>query len=201
MNTESKNTEEVILEAAEEEFLEKGFSSARTVSIAEKAGVTHAMLNYYFRSKEQLFEKILNEKVEILLDSVTQAFASPELPVVERIEKAMKIHFQFLAANPKLPMFLLGEMKSRPDLIQIILSHISTLRPVLDGLQKDLDKSSREGKTATIDLNTLVVDFLSLNLAPFLILNFQKVLNIDKDSFLKERLNENMKVIESRLQI
>ena len=44
------STEEKILKAAEHEFLVKGFAGARTTSIASAAGVTHAMLHYYFRN-------------------------------------------------------------------------------------------------------------------------------------------------------
>ena len=44
-----RNKEQAILEAAEREFIAKGFAGARTTSIAEAAGVTHAMLHYYFR--------------------------------------------------------------------------------------------------------------------------------------------------------
>ena len=56
----AQKREQAILEAAEREFLKKGFDGARTTSIAAAAGVTHAMLHYYFRTKEQLFERILD---------------------------------------------------------------------------------------------------------------------------------------------
>lgn len=56
---EKNNTEQLILEAAEQEFFAKGFGGARTAVIAENAGVTHAMLHYYFRKKEYLFERIV----------------------------------------------------------------------------------------------------------------------------------------------
>lgn len=61
-NTERQNKEHEILVAAEQEFLTKGFDGARTTSIAQAAGVTHAMLHYYFRTKEQLFERIVDDK-------------------------------------------------------------------------------------------------------------------------------------------
>ena len=56
----SQDTETRILEAAEKEFFEKGYAGARTTSIAEAAGVTHAMLHYYFRTKDNLFERIVS---------------------------------------------------------------------------------------------------------------------------------------------
>ena len=64
-----RNKEQEILEAAEREFIAKGFAGARTTSIAEAAGVTHAMLHYYFRTKEQLFERILDEKMRLMGES------------------------------------------------------------------------------------------------------------------------------------
>ena len=63
------NTEEAILKAAEDEFMANGFAGAKTVAIAERAGVTHAMLHYYFRSKRNLYEKVLNEKMELMIRS------------------------------------------------------------------------------------------------------------------------------------
>ena len=75
-----RNKEQAILEAAEREFIAKGFAGARTTSIAEAAGVTHAMLHYYFRTKEQLFERILDEKMRLMGESVLAAFGQPGLP-------------------------------------------------------------------------------------------------------------------------
>ena len=79
MTKPAKNKEQTILEAAEREFLNKGFAGARTTSIAEAAGVTHAMLHYYFRTKEQLFERILDEKMRLMSQSVLTAFGQPGL--------------------------------------------------------------------------------------------------------------------------
>ena len=67
-------TEKIILQAAEEEFLLKGFAGARTTEIAQKAGVNHAMLHYYFNTKEQLFEQVMAEKMALFRDSVTSVF-------------------------------------------------------------------------------------------------------------------------------
>ncbi|MGM9727214.1 MAG: TetR/AcrR family transcriptional regulator, partial [Prevotella sp.] len=59
-----EGTDEKILKAAETEFFTKGYDGARTTSIAEKAGVTHAMLHYYFRTKEQLFGEVLSRNID-----------------------------------------------------------------------------------------------------------------------------------------
>ena len=53
------STEEKILISASKVFTEKGFSGTRTRDIAEEAGINLALLNYYFRSKEKLFEQVM----------------------------------------------------------------------------------------------------------------------------------------------
>ena len=58
MTEQEKNTEEVIFDAAEEVFIEKGFEGARMQEIAEKAGINKALLHYYYRTKEKLFKAI-----------------------------------------------------------------------------------------------------------------------------------------------
>ena len=55
---EDVNTEQAIMEAAEKEFLDKGYTLTKTTEIARIAGVNHAMLHYYFRTKDNLFEKV-----------------------------------------------------------------------------------------------------------------------------------------------
>ena len=83
----TKDTESEILKAAEQEFMLKGFDGAKTTSIAHAAGVTHAMLHYYFRTKEQLFERILTEKVQLMSESVLAAFCQPGLPLLEELDE------------------------------------------------------------------------------------------------------------------
>lgn len=85
-----QNKEQDILIAAEEEFLTKGYDGARTTSIAQKAGVTHAMLHYYFRTKEQLFNRVVEQKFGMVAMTVASVIADSSLPIVERIVHGAK---------------------------------------------------------------------------------------------------------------
>ena len=87
-----RNKEQEILEAAEREFIAKGFAGARTTSIAEAAGVTHAMLHYYFRTKEQLFERILDEKMRLMGESVLAAGIAAGGAAARRNRAAFRFH-------------------------------------------------------------------------------------------------------------
>ena len=137
-----RNKEQAILEAAEREFIAKGFAGARTTSIAEAAGVTHAMLHYYFRTKEQLFERILDEKMRLMGESVLAAFGQPGLPLAERLRDGIERHFDFIMANPDMPRFIVNEVFSRPERYETMQARIREIAGVLMcDIQRELDAS------------------------------------------------------------
>ena len=105
-----KGTEERILKAAENEFFTKGFAGARTTAIAENAGVTHAMLHYYFRTKEQLFNTVLKRNIEKMYKVMFAVFVEDDRPFSERLAEGVGRHFDALAENPLLPRFVLNEI-------------------------------------------------------------------------------------------
>ena len=74
-----KNTEGAVMSAAEELFLEKGYSLATTTEIARRAGVTHAMLHYYFQTKEQIFFKVLDKNLHELFASIRNAMSTENI--------------------------------------------------------------------------------------------------------------------------
>lgn len=89
MKEETSNTEQSILKAAEKEFLKKGFSGSKTTEIAKEAGVTHAMLHYYFRTKENLFNKVFEEKTRQLADTFLSR-VDESLPFLEKKNVSLK---------------------------------------------------------------------------------------------------------------
>lgn len=142
------NREQAILEAAEREFLAKGFAGARTTSIAEAAGVTHALLHYYFRTKEQLFDRILDEKLRLMGQTVLAAFGRQELPLLERLKEGIETHFDFIAANPDLPRFIVNEVFSRPERYEAMRVRIRGITDaMIRELQSELDASAARGET------------------------------------------------------
>ena len=157
-----RNKEQAILEAAEREFIAKGFAGARTTSIAEAAGVTHAMLHYYFRTKEQLFERILDEKMRLMGESVLAAFGQPGLPLAERLRDGIERHFDFIMANPDMPRFIVNEVFSRPERYETMQARIREIAGVLMcDIQRELDASADRGETERIDVRMLLLDIIS----------------------------------------
>jgi AcrR family transcriptional regulator len=83
---ERQDTQEAILDAAEAVFANNGFDGATTRAIAEAAGVNAALIHYYFRSKENLFEAVfarrsdaINSRRRHLKDALFAAKDRPEL--------------------------------------------------------------------------------------------------------------------------
>ena len=197
-------TEKIILQAAEDEYLLKGFAGARTTEIAQKAGVNHAMLHYYFNTKEQLFEQVMTEKVALFRDSVTSVFEQSDLPVLQQIKEAMSRHFDFVRQNPLLPRFIINEISVRPEYIESIKSKLLPIAGnAFRKLQHSLDEASAHGEIGQIDARTLMLDIVSLNLFVFIahpiISQMQPVLG-DLDAFYEARKQENIHVITKRLK-
>ena len=198
------NKEQAILEAAEREFLTKGFDGARTTSIARAAGVTHSMLHYYFRTKEKIFERILDEKMRLMGESILTAFGRPGLPLPERLRQGIESHFDLIAANPDLPRFVVNEVFSRPERYEAMRERIRRiLDSLLAGLQRDLDEAAARGEADSMDALMLLLDIISLNVFPFLAFPLLEPLlgdpAGDRDLFFARRKAEHVEMIRKRL--
>ena len=205
MERSVQTKEQAILEAAEREFLRKGFDGARTTSIAKAAGVTHAMLHYYFRTKENIFERILDEKMRLMGESVTMAFGLPGLPLEERLKEGISRHFDFLAANPDFPRFIVNEVTTNPERYELLRQHIQPIVTMLVGTtQRELDEAAGRGEMVSMDVRHLMLDILSLNVFSFIaypiILPLIGDLAADREVFLEQRKRENIEVIMRRLK-
>ncbi len=202
---DKKNKEHLILEAAEQEFLTKGYDGARTTSIAQAAGVTHTMLHYYFRTKEQLFERILDEKFRIMAQSVFVMSGDPSLPIVERISSGIEAHFDFVAANPKLPHFIINEIVSRPERYHVLQNRLSFVaNNILGRLQYDIDQAAARGEIERVDAKMLLISIVSLNIFTFIaypmMVSMMGDLMADCEKFLAARKAENIEIIMRRIK-
>lgn len=203
------NTEQLILEAAEEEFFTKGFAGARTTAIAEKAGVTHAMLHYYFRKKEQLFERIVSKNITLLAQTMLAAMGNPNMPIAERLRSGITSHFDLIAANPQLPRFFLNEVLSRPEHYSLFNAKIKEISEILfANLQRDADEAAERGEIEHVDVRMLFISIVSLNVFPFITYSFFEALSsellgglmTDKEKYLADRKAENIETIMRRIK-
>ena len=204
-NQEKQSKEQQILAVAEQEFLTRGYDGARTTSIAQAAGVTHAMLHYYFRTKEQLFERIVDEKFETMSHSMFAIMGDPSLPIVERIKGGIEAHFDFVAQNPLLPRFVINEIISRPERYDVLYKRIGAIIDnVYRGLQSEINSSAEHGEIERVDIKMLFISIMSLNIFTFLAYPFMEPLMgelmVNRERFLAERKAENIETILRRIK-
>jgi AcrR family transcriptional regulator len=204
-NQEKQSKEQQILAAAEQEFLTRGYDGARTTSIAQAAGVTHAMLHYYFRTKEQLFERIVDEKFETMSHSMFAIMGDPSLPIVERIKGGIEAHFDFVAQNPLLPRFVINEIISRPERYDVLYKRVGAIIDnVYRGLQSEINRSAERGEIERVDIKMLFISIMSLNIFTFLAYPFMEPLMgelmVNRERFLAERKAENIETILRRIK-
>lgn len=202
---QDKDTETLILQAAEHEFMSKGFAGARTTSIAEAAGVTHAMFHYYFRTKEKLFERIITEKIELLKNAVTGPIGDLEAPLGEVLRNVISSHLDFIAANPDLPRFLVSEMFSNPGRLSNFFEGIHRIAPTFIAiLQAKIDREADAGRARRVDARMLILDIVSLNVFAFMAAPAVNAalggIMADKESFLEMRKRENYDTIMMKLR-
>lgn len=197
------NTEQAILAAAESLFFEKGYKLATTVAIAARAGVTHAMLHYYFRTKEQIFLKVLDKNMNELFDMM-HTVMSPELTFSEILVEVVNLNYTFLAGHSQLPGLLFEIAGTCPEMLT---RYKERFREMLDvELRRHRDRFEREVKAGTIspiDPFQLVFMILSMNLSTYLALPVMRnVFGMDEDritAFIEERRGEIMRTLSARL--
>jgi TetR/AcrR family transcriptional regulator len=114
VNKKDDSTQEKILAAAKKIFLVQGMSGARMQDIADEAGINKALLHYYFRNKEKLFEVIFKEASSTFFPKIVGLIES-DIPLFTKIEKFCVEYIDMMIQNPYLPMFVLNEVNKDPN--------------------------------------------------------------------------------------
>ncbi len=168
MSNNEPSTEKLILEPAEAEFLEKGYAGAKMLSIAKRANVSHSMLHYYYRSKENLFQQIFQRKVQIVSAFMKDILVQNN-SFTEIIRNLVETHFDFIAQNPKLPYFILTEIlsntRNREAFLEIWLPN---LLPSIPRFTVMLKKEIEQGRIRAISVLDLLLNIISINVMTFI---------------------------------
>lgn len=123
MTEHEKQTEEVIFESATEVFIEKGMDGARMQDIANHAGINKALLHYYYRTKDQLFNAVFEKIAGQMFKKFAPVF-DENLSLEEKLRFFFREHITFMQKNPRLPAFLMNELHRNPDRIKRIIQGI-----------------------------------------------------------------------------
>ena len=155
------SSEEKIIEAARKLFTQKGFAATKTRDIAEEADSNLALLNYYFRSKQNLFQIIIEKEFEELFGIITPILSNKEISLEEKIETLVSSYTKLLLGNPDLPFFVLSEIKDNDFIAKRVKQNAEILS------QPIIENQLREGGYKVSAFN-FIMNVMSLTLFPFM---------------------------------
>lgn len=197
------NTEKFILQCAEELFLERGFEGTKTTEIAKRAGVNHAMIHYYFRTKQHLFDVVFKKKVELFSNSLANTMRK-DLPLFEKLEQAMADHFDFLAANPSLPFFIYSEIVNDDSRKWFFINAVlDNIKETIQQLDIALEEEYAKKTIRSIKATDLLMNMVALNVFTFLTYPLLKILNSDDDlqKVVNDRKRNNIEFILNSIKM
>jgi len=174
-------TEIAILNAAKAVFYKKGLAAARMQEIADEANINKAMLHYYYRNKQQLFEAVFLQafgELAPLLNTILNSDKS----VFDKIEDFVEGYISYVAENPYLPTFIIQEMNINPQFGHSFFSdHIT---PDTAAFEAQIAKEIKRGIIKPIDPKQLLLNLISLTAFPFVGRGLVKgILNLDETAF------------------
>lgn len=195
-----QSTEQAILEAAERLFLEKGFAQTSTTEIAKAVGCNQALVHYYFRTKDNLFNTIFEKKFRSFFQQIFNVNYSEELSFLEKVRKMVETHFDLLYENPRIPALIINELSRQPDHLMILKEKLHAIpEQLFEQLSNELQIEIAAGRVRDINPIDLIITVVSINVALFTIFPIaSKVINFNEEQLkmmLYHRREENVKVV------
>ncbi len=191
MDKANDTTESRILEAANRVFLRSGWDGARMQDIADEAGINKALLHYYFRNKEKLFDAVFERVFRLHFRPALQLLTE-DRPLEAKIPDFVEAYVQTIMANPFIPAFVLHELNRSPQRMVTMADRVAPeIRPILVA---QLQAGMASGRFRTMDPRQAVAHLFSMVIFPFIA---RPVLSValalpatDYDAFLRERMHE-----------
>jgi len=178
----NSTTEEKIKQAARKVFTQKGYAGTRTRDIAEESGFNLALINYYFRSKEKLFDIIMTEEISGFAKKVLEIVNTATTSFYEKVEQISESYIGFLIDHPGVPLFIINTMNDDPKKFFSKIGFGAKTQPpiMLIQLLEILIKEKRNVHPMNIMMNVIgmiVFPFLATPIA-------QRVGNMSKNEFM-----------------
>ena len=197
-----ENTEEEILNAAKEVFQQKGMAGARMQEIADKAKINKALLHYYYRSKQLLFEAVFKNAFRLLAPQIGKVL-NDDTELFDKIRNFTDSYVSFVIKHPYLPNFVIQELNSNPEFVLKLRAEASF--PSTEKFKLQVLEAVETGLIKPIDADQLLINIIALNIFPFIgepLL--MALINVDKtkyDQLLQNRKTEAADFIINSIKI
>lgn len=193
-------TEEKVLEAAKTVFHRKGFEGTRMQEIADEAGINKALLHYYFRTKENLFDAVFRAAFREIFAKLFMTIDA-DVPLEDKLKNLINEYMGFLQKNSYIPGFILAELNQNPEkIIEVFKS--APIPPSI--LFERMKESMHDEMLEKNDVRELFINILALCIFPIVakpmlmhVFNFS---NKEFDQFIENRKEELPKFIMNAIR-
>ena len=158
------STEQKIFDAAHEVFTQKGMDGAKMQEIADRAGINKALLHYYYRSKEKLYEAVAKVVLSRAIPAVRQVIES-DLPLEEKIRRFVETYIDIISKNTFIPLFIISEINKHPE--HFINSILPKDLPRPEVFFQQVEDEIAAGRIRPIKPQHLIVNVISMCIFPF----------------------------------
>ncbi len=181
--------EEKILSAARKLFTEKGFDAVKTRDIAKEAGINLALLNYYFRSKENLFVIIMKENMAKFMEVITKIVDNEETSLEQKIEVLVANYIDILSVNPDMPLFVIRNSRIDDQRMKMRGKFMNSY------FMEQVQDSIKKGKIENINPANLILNIVGLTIFPFVAHRMFQSANGFTQKEFNELMQERKKLI------
>lgn len=184
------NTEEKILNAAQAVFIKKGMDGSRMQEIADHAGINKALVHYYFRTKQKLYEAIFTKVFKQIFPKI-ETFILSDRPIEEKLTTFIENYIDVLLKNPYLPTFILKEINRDPEFLAAVLKS-QGIHP--NQIFEMFDREMEAGKIRKMDSRELMVNLLALSIFPFAAKPLMQLMLFENDKKAYKQFLQNRKI-------
>ncbi|WP_460761068.1 TetR/AcrR family transcriptional regulator [Niabella terrae] len=149
MSAKDSNTEKLIRDTAMRVFFREGRFQATTQEIADAAGVNRTLVHYYFRSRDQLFQKVLEEgRVEFYkkIDEIVK----PEQSFRDKIKHLIDIWMEQGMKYPFLDTYLVSQL-NKPEMVAALTANDNSNRQKINAFYADIRAEMEAGNIASME--------------------------------------------------
>jgi len=195
------NTEVQILNAARKVFIKKGLDGTRMQEIADEAHINKALLHYYFRSKEKLFEQIFEKALNDVFEVINRCIYE-DGDIYTFIETFVTHYLSLIKENPFIPNFIFNEITTHPERMKQLSTQFKINVPAFRHM---IEKNINQKKITPIRPEHFMVDLLGLCIFPYVSRPlieeiFFKEQPAETEHFLNERKQHIIFLMKKALQ-
>lgn len=158
------STEQRIFDAAHEIFVQKGMDGAKMQEIADRAGINKALLHYYYRTKEKLYEMVAKAVLNRAVPTIQKMIESDD-PLELKIRRFIDFYIDLISHNTFVPLFLISEMNKHPD--RFFEKILPKDLPKPEVFFRQVEEEIAKGTIRQIKPQHLIINIVSMCVFPF----------------------------------